>query len=38
MNIYLIRHGESEQNVNKTGYIKPDRDIPLTANGHCQAR
>ena len=38
MNIYLIRHGESEQNVNKTGYIKSDRDIPLTANGHCQAK
>lgn len=36
--IYLVRHGESEGNVDKTTHFrKPDHAIELTAGGHAQA-
>lgn len=38
-NIWLIRHGESLGNVDKTVYRKMgDQDVPLTERGHEQAR
>lgn len=38
-NIYLIRHGESEGNVDKSIYSRcPDHAIPLSARGEQQAR
>lgn len=38
-NIFLVRHGESEANVNRTlGQTKPDHAIELTDRGSAQAR
>lgn len=39
MNIYLVRHGQSEANVDKRiHHIKPDHAIDLTGKGLLQAR
>ncbi|HWD78440.1 MAG TPA: phosphoglycerate mutase family protein, partial [Kribbella sp.] len=38
LRIALIRHGESEANLDKTLFERmPDHAIPLTAHGHEQA-
>lgn len=38
LKVYIVRHGESEANVNKIEYIrKQDHEIMLTEKGHAQA-
>lgn len=38
MNIYLLRHGESEQNVDKKKFFENDKEIKLTQKGIEQAK
>ena len=38
MNIYLVRHGQSEQNANKNYFCSNDEIIPLTEKGIEQAK